>query len=634
MCGICGFVVNRRATAGPVERQGLTRMLECMRHRGPDDAAMHLSGRAAFAATRLAIRGISNGSQPIVDPKTGVTVVCNGEIDNYRELREWLRQRGHEIVSDTDIAVIPGLYLEHGPSFVRRLAGAFAIAVWDPRTEELVLARDRAGERPLFFAQRGEHVHFATEISALAALGTLDLRPDPLALELYLRRGYFPAPCTPFVDVHKVGPGEVVVFDVAGVHRNRYWRWPIGNRKGSRPTEEEFDSCFRRAVLQQTDIDVPFGLFLSGGLDSSLVAVVLETVRPEARPITYTVRFDVPSFDESDAAQRLAERLGLANVAVDLTAERLPAALYELVASSGEPLADPAWIATSILAERASRDVKLVLTGEGADELFGGYPTYLGARAAKHWQRIPFVVRAQIARAVHALPASEKKVSLTYLLKRFVAEASLPAIDRHLAWTAPIAPDQFAVLGLAPEPPSRIVETDVLDVLDRTQLMDLEGPLAEGLTTKSDRGGMNHGLELRTPFLDHGILEFAARLPSSDRVRGVRTKVFLKRYAERYLDRDTVHRRKRGLSLPLARWLATVLADWVHGQLTNGTLERVGVRERGALVLFDEHRRGSRDHSRALWSLCVLSEWFLWSDRRSFLVTKPAEALPPVARLT
>jgi asparagine synthase (glutamine-hydrolysing) len=610
MCGVCGITAPGggldHAWAGAQVRA----MVDALAHRGPDDAGLHGTDTAILGATRLAIRGLADGRQPMVDPASGVVVVCNGEIDNHASLRSWLAAHGRPVASATDVAVIPGLYLELGDRFVEQLAGVFAIAIWDPRAHRLLLARDRAGERPLFYYRGSGTVRFATEISALRVDPSLRLTPDRGALARYVRFGYFTAPETPFAEVRKVGPGELVVIERERLTRRRYWRWTIAAPARRSPTPEAFDGVFREAVRRQSDAEVECGVFLSGGLDSSLVAAVAKDLAPQQSLHAYTLRFAEASYDEGRHAERIARHLGLEWTPVAVTPEALQEGVTDLVRTVGEPLADPAWVPTALLARRASRDVKLALVGEGADELFGGYPTYAGAALAQRYARLPRALRVPFRGLVERWPPSDRKVTLSYLLKRFVAAAELGPVDRHRHWTSSASPELLERLGVeahAPEDPGP--NGELLDVLQR---LDLETSLAEGLLTKADRASMSSALELRAPFLDQSVMEFAAMLPVQQRVRGLATKVFLKRYALRYLPTDVVSRRKRGLSVPLARWLREPLHAWAASRLGDERLRMAGVEPDAALALLEEHRERRGDHARALWTLIVLSEWVAW----------------------
>jgi asparagine synthase (glutamine-hydrolysing) len=612
MCGICGSVSLSSLADPDATRHQVEAMLLSLAHRGPDDVGSVSTDSAILGVTRLAIRGLSDANQPIVDQASGVVAICNGEIDNHRELRRWLAERGRPVHRKTDVAVIPGLYLELGEAFASRLIGAFAVAVWDPRERRLTLARDRAGERTLFYTQRGDEMTFATEIAALVAQKRLPISLDRNALLQYLQFGIFPAPDTPFAEIRKVSPGECVRFDAAGVHRKTYWRWQVAETAKLPPSLDAFDETFRAAVGRQSDVEVDFGIFLSGGIDSSLVSAVARSLHPKRPLKAYTLRFEEESFDEGDFACTVARQLKMDPVTVWVKPDDVRDGLRSLIRLVGEPLADPAWIPAALLSKRAAQDVKVALVGEGADELFGGYPTYIGAGVAERYARLPGWVRSSIRRVVEALPPSEKKVTISFLLKRFLQGAELDGMARHRLWASSIAPPLLKRLGVTP------LERDNEDpgtghLLDRMQQWDLETPLAEGLLTKADRASMSSALELRAPFLDKAVMEAAKSLPVHERVRGLSTKVFLKRYALRYLPKAIVHRRKRGLSVPIGRWLRGPLNAWAAATLESGRLERVGIRASAALDLFSEHCQRKADHARALWTLLVLCEWLEWT---------------------
>jgi len=611
MCGICGTVAFDGWPDREAAKTSVDAMLRGLAHRGRDDLRKVVTGTAILGATRLAIRGLQDGLQPMEDRESGVIALCNGEIDNHRELRAWLAGRGRNVPAATDVAVIPGLYLELGPDFVERMVGAFAVAVWDPGEQRLLLARDRAGERPLFFAVNGDQVTFATELAALVASQRPSLALDQRALRSYLQFGIFPSPESPFAEIKKVAPGEMLQVDRAGSRRRRYWQWNNVRAPKQPPSVEALDATFRQAVRRQSDVDVEFGVFLSGGLDSSLVSAVTRSLHPTRTLLAYTLRFRESSFDEGSFAETVARRLNMDLVNVWVRPDDMRQELKALVRLVGEPLADPAWIPVALLARRAARDIKVALVGEGADELFGGYPTYIGAGIGAHYARVPAWARALIRRGLEALPPSGKKMPVSFLLRRFVQGADLEGFARHLFWVSNIPPWLQQRLGLAQTGPDNGEKGG--ELLDRVQQWDLENSLAEGLLTKADRASMSVPLELRAPFLDQAMLEFAQSVPATERVRGLRTKIFLKRYALKYLPESIVYRRKRGLSVPLNQWLRGPLYDWAAAALASGRLEQVGVRTRAATELLVHHREGKADHARALWTLLVLDEWLDWA---------------------
>lgn len=610
MCGICGLVVPAGTGEGNSMLQQVNRMVDALMHRGPDDTGIDGDQAAVFGMTRLSIRGLNDGKQPIVDHDSGVMMACNGEIDNHHDLRAWLLGRGRVVEQSTDVAVIPALYLELGEAFVEQLKGAFAIAIWDPRVKKLLLARDRVGERPLFFSVSDGIVAFASLIAALPSSGSDALHISVDAVHSYLQSGFFVAPETPFSNVQKVLPGELVTIGAIGIQCRRYWRWNVVQTAKKAGSLDVFDELFRESVRRQSEVDVDFGLFLSGGLDSSLISAVTRSIRPEKSLKAYSLRFSEASYDEGQYAEQVANTLGVEFVPVWVRPEDFPPTIAKLVRQVGEPLADPAWVPSALLARRAAQDVRVALVGEGADELFGGYPTYFGAGLADYYARLPDPVRGLIRRVVENWPASDKKVTLRFLLKRFIQGDGLDFLGRHILWTSCISPAVLKRLGVMPPLAKPVSLSGAM--LDQLQQHDLETSLAEGLLTKADRASMKSALELRAPFLDQEVMEFAASLPEKERIDRLQTKVFLKRYALRYLPSGIVHRKKRGLSVPLSGWLREPLHEWAKSKLSSPLLDRVGVNRFVALELLQEHRQRKVDHARTIWTIIVLSEWLEW----------------------
>jgi asparagine synthase (glutamine-hydrolysing) len=591
-------------------------MVEAVAHRGPDDQRTVQSGAAVLGAARLVIRGLQDGQQPMVHEGSGVVVVCNGEIDNHSELKAFLASHGRTVSAKNDVAVIADLYELLGAECIDRLKGAFALAIWDPARRELLLARDRAGERPLFYAVDDNGVSFASEIASLVTALGRPLPKDMRGIRDYLQRGYFGAPQSPFENIRKVRPAEVITFSRGAHGHRRYWRWNLPAPAERKADADTFDRIFREAVRSQSDVDVPYGVFLSGGIDSSLVAAVLRGLRPEYPLTAYTLRFHEPSFDEGSFALRVAEMLKIPCETVWVKSEDFPQELAGLIAHTGEPLADPAWIPAALLARRAAQDAKIALVGEGGDELFGGYPTYIGALVSGRFAGLPKPIKSGLAALVRRWPPSQKKMTLSFLLKKFVAGAELAGMARHLLWTASIDPSLLSRLGVEPVTPRLEPGREGETLLDGLQRYDLENTLAEGLLTKADRASMLSAIELRAPFLDPDVMEFAAGLSVGQRVKGITTKVFLKDYALRYLPRAIVHRKKRGLSVPLTAWLRGPLYAWAEGLLSNPLLDKIGVRRAEAMALLQEHRQLRNDHARPLWTLIVLSEWLNWAASR------------------
>lgn len=629
MCGIGGVLMNHLEGSPDAIAHQVQAMLSAMRHRGPDGQAAHAGEGVGMGANRLAIRGVDQVQPPLFVHPSGVVVACNGEIDNHRALRASLAAQGHAIEPGSDIAVIAPLYLEKGLGFLEHLDGVFALALWDPRERRLVLARDRSGERHLYYATSTQGLWFASELAALQVAAPADAEMDRQSLAHYLRSGYCPSPRTPFARRFKVCPGEMIVREGSKTRYMRYWSSPIGRKPTAPPSASAFDAIFRNAIERQTDVDVDYGVLLSGGLDSSLITAVARQVRPAHRLKAYCIRFEESSFDEGSSAQTVARLHDCPLTTVTLGASQVPQMLRHLIRTTGEPLADPAWLPLFQVAERASRDVKMLLAGEGADELFGGYPTYLGALWSSHYGRLPAILRKAVRHLVAALPVSDRKVALSFLLKKFIDGQAHDGLTRHLLWNANLSPEWIRRLGM--DCPVDEAEHCGLPLLDLVQNHDFGHSLPDALMAKADRGGMCHGLEIRAPFLDRAVIEYASTLPPDARIRRLRTKAFLKDYARRYLPGEIVERRKRGLSVPLGQWLRGPLRGWAMERLSGEALRSVGIRTDAALALMQEHVQRRDDHARGLWNLVVLSEWLEWSKQAGGDAVPVHDGLPAPA---
>ncbi len=603
MCGIYGMVGFDAALHRP---DLLAQMGDRLRHRGPDDAGRQVAPRAAFGVERLRITDLRpEAAQPFNDPTGKIWLSGNGAVYNAADLRR--RYADYPYRSRSDIEPLVPLYLERGSAAFAEIEGMFALAVWDGRTGQLILARDRAGEKPLFWRHVAGEIWFASEIQALL-IEDARLHLDAAALVDYVHLGYPREPRTLLEEVAKVPAGTAAVFAGPRPSLRRYWH-PEGIEPGriDAPTAaRELERLLIAAVDAQVAADVPVGVFTSGGVDSALLAALARRQLGTLR--TFTVGFRDPSFDERGAAARLARMVGSEHVAIDVGDAELLDALEAITSRVAEPIADPAILPTYLLARAARRHVGVVLSGEGADELFGGYPTYLGHQLAGRYRRLPAPARRLARRGVATLPVSHAKVTVEFLLRRFVAHAEEGLLERHVSWFGTgltgdvLAPGYRAPLPLEAE--------GKVDPLRRVMLFDYRTYLPDNLLAKIDRATMLVGLESRAPFLDREVTAFGLGLPSSLRVRGLRTKWLLKRVADRYLPAGTVGRRKRGLSVPIAGWLNGGLRAEADRLLDRGRLRDGGVfdAERVARIL-GEHRAGHANHARALWPLVVFERW-------------------------
>ncbi|HYT03434.1 MAG TPA: asparagine synthase (glutamine-hydrolyzing) [Gemmatimonadales bacterium] len=615
MCGIFGAVSLRDASLKHPDC--LPAMAAALAHRGPDGERIVVHDRAALGARRLAIMDLTTGDQPFQNPDRSIWMVCNGEIYNAPDLRRECAHAGYPFRSTGDIETIVPLYQRFGPDAVARLEGMFGLGVWDDQRQRLVLARDRAGEKPLFWTQIDGELRFASEIQALLVYPDQPRRVDPFAASLYAALGYVPAPYTMLAGISKLPPAHVLVAGRAEgreggtVAVRRYWD---AAAVAARPARLDGAAALRdvllRAVERELMSDVPVGVFTSGGLDSSLLAAAAARVMAGEQIHTYSVRFAEPGYDESPYAAAVTHHIRTIHhvVAADDTA--LGRAFDVVTRSLAEPVGDPAILPTYLLAEAAREHVKVVLSGEGADELFGGYPTYLGHKAAQGYLRVPSALRRAIRWAVERLPTSTGKVTLEFLLKQFVAAAELPSLERHLTWFGALGPgvDTGRERRTVPDVACWLNGFPQTDPLNRILWLDFLTYLPDNLLVKVDRGTMLASIEARAPYLDREVMELALPAPSALKVRGWTTKAILKEAARGLVPDDVIRRKKRGLSVPVARWLNTGLAALADRCLAQPRLFPGAPTAR----LLAEHRAGRRNNARKLWPILVAE---LWAER-------------------
>lgn len=604
MCGLYGMV----GFDAPLRQPALhTHMSASLRHRGPDDAGCRTTENALMGVERLRITDPRPAAaQPFVDPSGSTWLACNGAVYNADVLRR--RYADYPYRSQSDVEPILPLYLDRGLDAFATLDGMFAIVIWDARRRRLVMARDRAGEKPLFWCRRASEVWFASEIQALIA--TDEPVIDRTALADFVRLGYVRAPRTMISGVHKIPAGAALVFESPEPVAHTYWHPETiaAADRSAETAEAELDRLLASAVGRQLAADVPIGVLTSGGLDSALLAALAaRTIRPQ-RVSTFTVGFADPAYDERSPAAALAGVLGSEHVAVTADTTALRHALDVITERVAEPVADPAILPTYLLAREARRHVGVVLSGEGADELFGGYPTYVGHRIAPAYRAIPAPARRLISAAVGALPASHGKVTLEFLVRRFTAHAHEPLLERHVSWFGTGLPPD--VLRAGADGAAALEVSGTGDPLRTVMLFDYQTYLPDDLLTKVDRATMLVGLEARSPYLDREVTTFALGLPTRFRVHRLETKWLLKRLARRYLPAGLAKRRKRGLSVPIAGWINAGLRTEVDRLLGRDRLEKAGLFQPVRVgQLLTDHRAGRANHARELWPLIVFERW-------------------------
>jgi asparagine synthase (glutamine-hydrolysing) len=609
MCGICGIA----SANGAVDSMRLQAMSATLVHRGPDSDGTLVDDPVGLAARRLAIIDLQTGDQPIGNEDGTVHVVQNGEIYNYRELRAELERAGHRFATTGDTEAIVHLYEEYGDGFAERLRGMFAVAIWDSRRRRLVLARDRFGIKPLYFRAADGGLEFASELRALPR-GEIDLH----ALEAFLAFNSIPAPFSIFRDTRKLPPGSLLVWEEGGPAPTieRFARLLPASaedvRRGDEAElEEELRCRLRDSVRAHLISDVPVGVLLSGGIDSALLTALAAQESSEAVR-TFSIGFEERSFDELEHARLVATRYATQHRELVLRPDAallLPA----LAEAFDEPFADSSALPTYLVSQLAAEDVKVALSGEGGDELFGGYYTYAADLLALRVGGLARAARPLVER----LPSSSARASFDYKAKRFARGAHLPPLERHHAWKEIFSREaraelrgkrsEFDPVDLLRE---RFAETSAAELLTRLQDVDLGTYLVDDLLVKTDRASMAHSLEARVPYLDPVVTNLALALPTRLKVRGLRKKVLLRRAAEPLLPRKIVYGKKRGFSIPAAAWLRGELEPFARDVLSRETVERQGYFEPGPVrQLIDDHVAGREDLSRQLWGLIAFTLW-------------------------
>jgi len=675
MCGIAGII---RTDGRPVDGDVLGRMADSLAHRGPDEQGLWTGPRrtVGLAARRLAVIDPAGSHQPMANEDGSVRAVFNGEIYNFRDLRHRLARAGHRFASAGDTEVLVHLYEDEGPAMLEHLDGMFALAVWDARRRRLLLARDRLGQKPLCWWHGRAGLVFASEPAALVACPQVPRRLDRRAVGPFLRFGYVPAPATGFEGVFKLPPAHALVFDAAEGHLDgprRWWDIPRGPTASLRPAEwrERTRAALDEAVRRRLVADVPLGVLLSGGVDSSIIAA-LAAGHVDGPLRTFTARFDEPGWDESAYARAVAERLGARHTEVRV-APRCVETLEALLRRHGEPFADSSSLAVYHLAREVRRDVTVVLSGDGGDESFGGYPRHAALAAS---ERMPAPLRRAAALVGRRMPPRAGRKTAWNAARRFLAALDAEPLERYLAWRSlfgPAAEGSQSVLagatdcsqsvgsgrahGLASKPwhppvpgspptsadrwgptalralltPEAARDTLADDPLarwrelargledrpwtDRAMAIDLQDYLPNDCLAKVDIASMAHALEVRSPMLDHAVVALARRMPLAMKwrrraLRPPQGKRVLREAFADALPAEVLRRGKMGFGVPVSRWLAGDCADWAQGVLLDaGARSRGLVRREAAEALLAAHAARRADHGERIWALLCLELW-------------------------
>jgi asparagine synthase (glutamine-hydrolysing) len=626
MCGIFGKV--NADPQRPVEAALIERACAAIAHRGPDGQGLFRQGPVGLGHRRLAIIDVAGGTQPMSTEDGRLWITYNGEVYNFRELRRELAVLGYRFRTESDTEVVLYAYAAWGPKCVERFNGMFAFGLWDAKERVLFLARDRLGIKPLYYHVGAHGVTFASDLPALAADPDVSRRLDPQALSDYLSLGYVLAPKTIFRDVRKLPPGHALLCGARDTRSFSYWdlasrvletRSALAAASEAALTEE-LRARLARSVASQMVSDVPVGAFLSGGVDSSAVVGYMQSGVGE--PVrTFSLGFADPSFSELDFARRAARHLATNHCDLVVTPD-LDDLVPRLARAIGEPLADSSLLPTYLVAQLARRSVKVALSGDGGDEGFAGYETYVADRLHGAYRRVPAWLRRWVVEpAVRALPVSYRKVSFDYKAKQFIAAGDASLACAHYTWRllftdaekrALLPPDVLAEIG--EYDPATVVARHFQDLagadpLARAQYADIRTWLADDILPKVDRASMAHGVETRVPLLDHELIEFALALPSARKIRRFEQKHLLKAAVAPMLPREIVYRKKAGFGAPVGPWFrrAPLRGLFERAVLRGGGMVPLAVGP--ARALLDEHVAGRRDNGYRLWCLLMLSVW-------------------------
>ncbi|MBN1678694.1 MAG: asparagine synthase (glutamine-hydrolyzing) [Anaerolineae bacterium] len=618
MCGICGIL---NLDGSPVDGDILNAMNATLVHRGPDQGAAVLKGACGLANRRLAILDLSpSGALPMQSSDGAITLAYNGEVYNYPALKHTLETQGYIFRSGSDAEAVIALYKQHGPGFLDHLRGMFALAIWDAPNHTLVLARDRLGQKPLYYYHDDRRLIFASEIKALLQHPDVPRQPARERVPLLLAYGYVPAPFTFFDGIHMLLPGHALVVCDGTLTTQAYWTPPaFAGASPSARIEDYLDELrvmLDEAVRLRLLSDVPLGAFLSGGLDSSLIAAYMAR-HTTGRVKTFAIGFTgEESFDETPHARRVAEVLDTEHHEFIVEPDAIDL-LPMLVWHHDQPFADSSAVPTYLVSKLTREHVTVALTGDGGDEMFAGYERMAAATLAGHYRRLPGVLRSGIQAVLNRLPEATSYRGVVQRGRRFVQGAALPPAEAYFSWVRVF--DDALITSLLSDEQTHFPTAQfagLFDPADRrdftAQLLDVNliTYLPDDLLIKADRASMAPSLEARAPFLDHKLVELAARIPSNLKLKNGVTKHILKEAAAGLLPDDIIHRKKHGFGVPVGRWFRESLETYARDILLDPhTLARGYFDEAALRRLLDEHTSGQRNHGHRIWTLLTFEWW-------------------------
>ena len=624
MCGIAGIFHYKNNH--PVSRDLLYKMNKEIVHRGPDDEGFYFKNNIGLAFRRLSIIDLYTGNQPIHNEDKSVWVVFNGEIYNYVELKKDLEKQGHSFYTNTDTEVIVHLYEEYGADFPLHLNGMYGIALWDERKKKLYLIRDRVGIKPLFYAKTSDGIMFASEMKSLLKGGVSKI-PDNEAISQYLSYGYIPSPLTGFKAIRKLNAGHMLICDGKACSEKEFWdlngNKPSTDKMSEDETVDRFIDELTTVMYRQTRSDVPVGIFLSGGVDSALIASIAAE-KCNLKLNAFTVGYQEKSYNELDTARIIADRLGLTLNGLVLSEGEIFNEIEHIINFLDEPLMDYSAIPTYFVSKLARTQVKTVLSGEGGDELFGGYQTHYLYKLASLYRKIPSALRHGLKTAVDKLPESHDYLSLSFKLKRFTYGSEFPYDHAHYRWKVLFDEGEKRKLlnsdfvdSIDDMEPFHAMEKFFVrsskrgdSIQDQLLYVDFKTFLLDDLLQKNDRMSMANSLEARVPLLDNAIIDFSRQVPF-DKIKGFKTKYLLRKALSRFQSPKIAFGKKRGFTPPIAVWIKKGLKDYMLSSLSPDSLSKLEFLDHSYVAgIIDDHLNGKAENSRQIWALLVLANWY------------------------
>lgn len=615
MCGITGYL-------GQGNEEILRRMTDSLIHRGPDDEGFYFNNKIGLGHRRLSIIDLATGHQPISNEDETIWLIFNGEIYNYQELRKKLINQGHKFSTQTDTEVMVHLYEEKGEDFLKELNGMFALALWDEKRKKLILARDRMGQKPLYYSLINNTLIFGSELKALFHHPLIKKDIDFNSLNKYLIYEYVPTPQTIIKGVNKLEPGHFLVYQNNQLKKSSYWNIKFNQLENQKDYLTKFEELLEDSVKKRLISDVPLGIFLSGGIDSSTIAYYAQK-NSNQKIKTFSIGFEDKSFDESDYTNQAAKFLDTEHYHQNFTPNDLLNSINQIAKINDEPFADASIIPTYLLSKFTRESVTVALSGDGGDELLAGYPTFQALKFAKAYHHIPNLFREIIQKTANLLPVSHDNFSFDFKVKKTLSGYEYPLEIQNQIWLGAFTPKENKNIFLSEisnqinfnqsfsETDQFIEQTKKESLENRIIYLYLKQYLADDILTKADRASMFTSLEVRSPFMDYRLVEFFNSLPYNLKLKGWKTKYVLKELMKDKLPRNIINRPKKGFGIPVAKWINKELKDFTLDLLNESDIKKQGIFNYSEIKkILDEHLNKKADHRKKLWTLLMFQQWY------------------------